>query len=356
METALFIILALIIGGAAVYFILHSRRGSEGSEFEKRMEMMNENVANTLKIMLGELGATRKTVDERLKENAMRLDNASKVVGDVRKELGQLSEATNNMINIGKEISSLQNMMRAPKFRGQMGENFLENLLAQVFIEKKSYSLQYRFSSGEIADAVIHLRDGLMVAVDSKFPFENFKKMIAAQNEKDEKISLSARKLFASDVKKHIDDIAKKYILPGEGTLEFAIMYIPAENVYYETVIKNADTDANISEYALSKKVIPVSPNNFYVYLQTLLMGLRGLQIEKNAKEILDYLSHLQIDFGKFSEDFNLIGTHLSHAKNSYDDSCKRLEKFEDKLSSIGREHKSLASEKKQIEAKSKIA
>lgn len=354
METIFLIIFAVIAAGAVAYIVLN--RKPAGGEFEKRMEMMNENVASTLKIMLGELGATRRSVDERLKENALRLDNAAKVVGDVRKELGQLSEATANMIDIGKEISSLQNMMRAPKFRGQMGENFLENLLSQVFIEKKSYSIQYKFQGGDIADAVIHLRDGLMVAIDSKFPFENFKKMIEAQNEKDEKGSSTARKLFVADVKKHIDDIAKKYILPGEGTLEFAIMYIPAENVYYETVIKNMDTEANISEYALSKKVIPVSPNNFYVYLQTLLMGLRGLQIEKNAKEILDYLSHLQIDFGKFSEDYDLIGTHLSHAKNSYDDSRKRLEKFEDKLSSIGREHKSLASEKKQIEAKSKIA
>ena len=126
-------------------------------------------------------------------------------------------------------------------------------------------------------------------------------------------------------------------------------MYIPAENVYYETVIKNIDGEANISEYALNKKVIPVSPNNFYVYLQTLLIGLRGLQLEKNTQEMLAYLSHLQVDFEKFAEEYELVGTHLTQAKNRYDDSSKRLDKFGDKLSYIegAREHKSLASEKK---------
>jgi len=348
METILLIILIVLIGAMAVYFIMHLRHGGAVSEFEKRMEMMNANVADTLKIMLNELNATRRSVDERLKENALRLDNAAKVVGDVKRELGQLSEAAANMLNIGKEISSLQNMMRAPKFRGQMGEHFLENLLAQVFIERKTYDLQYKFKSGDIADAVIHLRDGLMVAVDAKFPFENFKKMIEAQNENDEKTAQTVRKAFISDVKKHIDDIAKKYILPEEGTFDFALMYIPAENVYYETVIKNINGDANISEYALSKRVIPVSPNNFYVYLQTILIGLRGLQLEKNTREMLAYLSHLQTDFAKFAEEYELVGTHLTQAKNRYDDSSRRLEKFEEKLSYLegARDHKKLPQEK----------
>jgi len=139
------------------------------------------------------------------------------------------------------------------------------------------------------------------------------------------------KKLFVSDVKKHIDDISKKYILPDEGTFEFALMYIPAENVYYETIIKD-EGDESISQYGLSKRVIPVSPNSFNVYLHTILMGLKGMQIEKSAREILTALSRLKVEFEKFGKDFELVGTHLSHASSSYDKSEKSLQKFSEKL------------------------
>lgn len=344
----MFIILALIIGGAAVYFILRLRQG--GGESEKRTEMMNENmkmlnqnVSENLNRIMVQLNDTKRSVDARLKENAERLDNAAKVVSTVQKELGKLSEATTNMIDIGKNISSLQEIMRAPKIRGGIGEYFLEQLLSQVFVDKKSYTLQYEFKSGEKVDAVIHLQNGI-VPIDSKFPLENFRKLIDSRGKNEEKDEQAHKKLFTSDVKKHIDAIAKKYILPGEGTLEFALMYIPAENVYYEIAIKDND----LAEYALSKKVIPVSPNTFYIYLQTLLIGLRGLQLEKNTKDMLSYIMHLQSDFGKFSEEYELVGKHLSHAKNSYETSEKRLGRLSEKLSSIegDREHSRLKLDK----------
>ena len=352
METTLLIVIGLIIAGGITYLILRGQK-TDG------LEMLNQNVSENLKLMMSQMNETRRSVDERLKENALvlqknnesmgsRLDNAAKVIGNVQKELGKLAETTNTMIDIGKDISSLQDILKAPKLRGGMGELFLENLLAQVFIEKSSYSLQYTFRSGEKVDAAIHLREGMMVSIDSKFPLENFKKMMEAQNEKDEKKATSFKKLFYTDVKKHIDDIAKKYILPEEGTLEFALMYIPAENVYYEIATKDMDNENNLAQYALSKKVIPVSPNTFFIYLQTLLIGLRGLQLEKNTKEVLARLSHLQTDFGKFAEEYELVGTHLLHAKSSYEKSEKRLGNFQEKLVGLegGREHKALIEEK----------
>ena len=354
METTLIIFLLVVVAGGVIYMILKGQSG-QSSESDKRMELLNQSVSENLRLMLDQLDKTKRTVDERLRENSTmlqksnetvgsRLDNAAKAVSEVQKELGKLAETTTNMINIGKDISSLQDILRAPKMRGGMGELFLENLLAQVFIEKSSYSLQYSFRSKETVDAVIHLRDKMMVCIDSKFPLENFKKMLDAQNTKDEKAATGFKKLFTTDVKKHIDSIAKKYILPDEGTLDFALMYIPAENVYYEIATKDMDSDNNLAQYALSKKVIPVSPNTFFIYLQTLLIGLRGIQIEKNTKEILAKISHLQTDFGKFSEEYALVGSHLTHAKSAYEKSEKRLEHFEDKLLVIEnqRDHKAI--------------
>lgn len=264
-----------------------------------------------------------------------RLDNAARAVGDVQKSLGELSGATKQMIDVGKDISSLQEILRAPKLRGNLGELFLDNLLSQILPGRELYELQYTFKSGEKVDAIIRLVDSMMVCVDSKFPLENFQKMLTAQAEKDEKREAQCKKLFVTDVKKHVDAISSKYILPEEGTLNFALMYIPAENVYYETITKDLADEANISQYALSKRVIPVSPNTFYLYLQTLLIGFKGMQVQKNAQVILDRLSHLKGDFGKFAETYELVGTHLAHAQASFDKSEKKFEALNSKFERV---------------------
>ncbi|HSG05234.1 MAG TPA: DNA recombination protein RmuC, partial [Nitrospiria bacterium] len=170
---------------------------------------------------------------------------------------------------------------------------------------------------------------------DSKFPLENFKRVIDAQNDDERK---AARKKFTTDVKKHIDAIADKYILPDEGTFPFALMYIPAENVYYETIIKDEKfgEEKSLSAHALGRKVIPVSPNSLFAYLQAIVMGLKGLQIEKSAREIIDHLERLRGDFEKFRKDFEIIGSHLNNARGKYDDAEKRLDRFGDRLISAG--------------------
>ncbi|MCX5657991.1 MAG: DNA recombination protein RmuC, partial [Candidatus Omnitrophica bacterium] len=201
----------------------------------------------------------------------------------------------------GKDISSLQELLRQPKFRGEVGEFFLENILSQI-IPKGYFELQYIFKSGNKVDAIIRIGEN-MVAVDAKFPLDSFRRIIGATLDDERK---QAKKEFIRAVKKHVDDIANKYILPDEGTYDFAIMYIPAENVYYETIIKDEDeSDKNIREYALSKKVVPVSPNSFYAYLMVVVRGLKGLSIEKRIQEVMDNLSRLSNDFVKFIDEFN---------------------------------------------------
>jgi DNA recombination protein RmuC len=273
-------------------------------------------------------------VNERLAQMNQTLGQTTGVFGNVKEQLGRLEETNRQIYEIGKNISSLQELLRAPKFRGQIGEFLLENLLAQV-LPKDYFMMQYRFKSGEAVDAVIKIGQGL-VSIDAKFSLENFQKMIATQDEQEKN---AFRKKFIQDVKMRIDEVAAKYILPQENTYDFALMYIPAENVYYETIIKE-----DIFSYSMSKKVIPVSPNTFYAYLQVICLGLKGLKIEENAKNILKNLSALTVEINKFREDFDILGKHLCGASTKYEDSQKKLDRFSERLTNF--------QETRQIESK----
>jgi DNA recombination protein RmuC len=277
------------------------------SQVNERLNQMNQSLQEANKIIGQNLGS------------------ATTVFGSVKEQLGKLESTNTQILEVSKNISSLQELLRAPKFRGQMGETLLENLLAQI-LPKDYFSVQYRFKNSDAVDAVIKLGDHL-VPIDAKFSLENFQKMQDAQ---DEAQRGSFRKKFIQDLKNRIDEIAVKYILPQENTFDFAFMYIPAENVYYELIIKE-----DALSYSLSKRVIPVSPNTLYAYLQVVCLGLRGLKVEENAKNILKSLSALSVDINKFKDDFNTLGSHLSNAKGKYDDSSKRLERFSEKLSNI---------------------
>jgi DNA recombination protein RmuC len=252
----------------------------------------------------------------------------------VKEQLGRLESTNTQILEVGKNISSLQELLRAPKFRGEIGETLLENLLSQV-LPKEYYQMQHRFKSGEAVDAVIKLGERF-VPIDAKFSLENFQKSLEVS---DEQSRNAFRKKFIQDIKARVDEIAAKYILPQENTYDFAFIYIPAENVYYEVIIKE-----DLLGYFSSKKVIPVSPNTFYAYLQIICLGLKGLKIEENAKAILKNLSALAIELVKFKEDFDVLGSHLSSASRKYEDSSKKFDKFSDRLTHF--------QDNKQIEAK----
>jgi DNA recombination protein RmuC len=249
--------------------------------------------------------------------------------GEIQKSLGELGEAGRRMQDLGSEISGLSDLLKAPKLRGGIGELFLGDLLAQM-LSPEQYVLQHTFPSGGRVDAVIRLKTG-MVPVDSKFPLESFLRFAA---EEDDAQKGRYRREFERAVKRHIDSIADSYVRPNEGTFDFALMYIPAENVYYETIIKDEalGDEKSIMAHALSKRVIPVSPNSFYAYLQAIAFGLKGLQIEQQAQEILAYLSTLEGEMGRFAGDFEVLGKHLINAKNKYDEAERKLSRFEEKL------------------------
>jgi len=277
------------------------------SQVNERLNQMNQSLLEANKIIGQNLGS------------------ATTVFGNVKEQLGKLEKTNQQIVEISKDISSLQELLRAPKFRGSMGETLLENLLSQV-LPRDHYQMQYRFKSTDAVDAVIRIGERL-VPVDAKFSLENFQRILDTQ---DEQLKNAHRKKFIQDVKNRVDEISTKYILPSENTYDFALMYIPAENVYYETIIKE-----DLFSYSMAKRVIPVSPNTFYAYLQVICLGLKGMKIEENAKNILKNLSTLTIEINKFKEDFDILGKHICGANSKYEDSQKRLDRFSERLTNI---------------------
>lgn len=296
-------------------------------------KLVHQQLSNLIKEMGDRLQESTKMMEEANKTVGMRLDNAARVVGEVQNRLGKMEEATRQIYEVGKDIASLQDILRTPKLRGSLGELFLGDLLAQVLPQDR-FQLQYGFKNGEKVDAVIRSVHGL-IAVDSKFPLENFIRIVQTGSEEDKK---AARKLFISDVKKHIDKISSKYILPDEGTLEFALMYIPAENVYYEIILKHEDDEKDLLRYAQEKRIFPVSPNSFYAYLQTIMIGLKGMQMEEGVREVMNGIGRLKKEFLNFGDKFRLVGSHLANSRGAYEQADKILQNIGGKLETLGLE------------------
>ncbi len=340
--------LFLIVFAAALFLlfvVLFWSLKNTASKIDEIRRSQAENQA--LSLMQQQIGQLTQSINQNLQSMSSQFQkttgNIGSTLGDVKKDLGKMEEVTREVLEKAKNISGLENLLRAPKFRGGFGELFLGDLLAEI-LSPAHYTLQYKFKSGETVDAIINIGKNI-VPIDSKFPLENFQKYMKEESTKEKE---NLRKRFNSDVKKRIDEIADKYILPDEGTYDFALMYIPAENVYYETILKDESfgKERSIFSYATQKRVLPVSPNSFFAYLQVIVLGLKGLQIEKSAQKIFQGLARLQGDLIRFKRDFQVLGSHLGNAKGKFDDAEKRLERFSDKLELVsGEEAKKLPEE-----------
>lgn len=244
-----------------------------------------------------------KSMDKRLDTNASemnsRLNSAAQAFASVQKSLGEMSE-------IGRSMRDLQEFLNSPKLRGNIGEQVLKELLGQ-FLPKGTFKLQYRFKTGSIIDAVIITEAGI-IPIDSKFPMENFKKMHSIEDAKDRKL---LEREFINDVKKHIDAISSKYILTNEGTIDFALMYIPSESVYYEIV-----NNEMLYEHAAKKRVLAVSPMTFYAFLRSILIGFEGQKISQQAHKILANLRSVQQEFEKTNENLETLSRHITNSYN----------------------------------------
>lgn len=311
MQNDLPIIVALIfLGFAALFFFINRKLSSltqpkeDTALFEwlKSMQSSLETTNKTLNdAMRNSSHDTAKILQENTRQLNERLDKAAAVIRDVGKEVGQMSE-------IGRSMKELQDFLKSPKLRGNIGEQVLKDLISQMF-PKNSFNLQYQFKSGEKVDAAIKTDAGIL-PIDSKFPMENFQKMSKAADEKEKK---SFEKEFISDVKKHIDSISRKYILPSEGTMDFALMYVPSESVYYELV-----NLTDLMEHARKSRVYIVSPTTLYAHLQTILLSFEGKKIESRSKEVFRLLRALQIDYEKVNDNMGVLGKHLNNASAQF--------------------------------------
>ncbi|VVA43705.1 conserved hypothetical protein [Candidatus Roizmanbacteria bacterium] len=265
------------------------------------------------------------SVDQKLSKNL-------EIFASVQKSIGEFSE-------IGRSMKELQEYLTSPKLRGNIGEHVLKELLAQNF-PKSSYKLQYHFKTGSIVDAVLITSQGL-IPIDSKFPIDTFKKIARATN-KDEIAAI--KKDFERDVKKHVDDISRKYILAEEKTVDYALMYIPSESIYYELI--NNET---VFDYAGANRVLPVSPMSFYAYIKAILISFEGEKIETKAKEILKILQAIKKDYQKTDEALSVLNKHVTNAYNQSSQVTKTFSSLGQKLEStnllsIDKENKALES------------
>ncbi len=307
-------ILFLIAAGGGI-FLLYKKI----SDLSKPKEDASQKLlADWLKGMQESLDRTRVTLDKQLENSQKslvehlqssnksvneRLDKASEVIAGVQKELGGLAQTTGY-------IKDVYNVLQAPKLRGNIGEQILNDLLKQSIPQNK-FSLQYTFRSGERVDAMVTTAEG-SIPIDSKFPMESFKRYLALSGEEREKEG----RQFVKDVKKHIDDIAKKYILPEEGTVDFAVMYIPSEPVAYEI----NSSFPQIMEYAHLRRVTLVSPNQFFSFLRVIMIGFERQRVGEQAKEILKALNSIKKEAEKFAGDFDIMQKHLGNAKSKADE------------------------------------
>lgn len=297
------LLLIIFTGALVALFLWINKKLSDLGEKQKPSDELLE-IIKTLqegskedrKLLLNNLQRNTESLNKRL-------DNAARVIGDVQKNIGEFSE-------IGRGMKELQQFLQSPKLRGNIGEQVLKDLISQMF-PKHSFHLQYQFKSGNRVDAAIKTGAGIL-PIDSKFPMENFQKLSNAKDKKEEKFYKNE---FKKDIRKHIKDISRKYILPEEGTMDFALMYMPSESVYYEVV-----NSRELMELAQKSRVYPVSPTTLYSHLQTILLSFEGQKIESEARKVFTMLRAIQKDYGKVEESLSTLQSHLNRAYNKMSD------------------------------------
>lgn len=309
----------LIMLGVNLYLMLKSRRNIQ-------------NDAGQYMVVHQRLDSFADLLNKQLEQNRQSSQQAtlsvSQQVQGFTQGMTQIHESMKQMHDSVKNVVSFQDILKAPKTRGMWGELSLEFSLSQYFAG--SYEMQHYFQSGEAVDAILKLPNGLILPIDSKFSLENFQRMVKADNdiEKD-----GYRKQFIADTKKRVDEVATKYILPSEGTSDFALMYVPAEAVYYEIV--NHLEGVDIPSYARSKKVALVSPSTFYLTTAAIAHWYKNVEFNKQTQDIMKRLERITSDGQKLGEDFQLLGKHLSSANSSYESAGKRLTLLVDRVGKI---------------------
>jgi len=330
-EIVLLVILSIFLVGVFVVFYLLNQKINELKK-TSAVELLKSDVTELAR----GVNALQQTVGDKLDHNNMtmqtsmqkQLTESAKLVADVSQRLTKLDETNKRVINVADELKTLQNVLQNPKQRGVFGEYYLESVLDNI-LPSKNYRMQYKFKNGDIVDAVVILDKGQILPIDSKFSLENYNRMVGEVN-KTEREKLLAK--VRNDLKGRIDETSK-YIRASENTMDFAFMFIPSESLYYDLLIGDVGTGSSardLIEYAFrDKKVIIVSPTSFMAYLQTVLQGLRSLQIEEQAKDIQVRVGKLGQHIGRFDEYMNKLGKSLGQTVGHYNNAHKELSKVD---------------------------
>ena len=320
MEYFIITLLILVVIGLGLLFFLLFRKKTDKPESESLIMLQQQ------------LGQLSQVLDNKLSESAksMRIQSSqsAKIIRDVTEKLTKLDDTNKQVVGFAEQLQSLENILTNPKQRGILGEYYLETVLKNV-LPPKSYQMQYEFDDGDIVDAVIFIKDKI-IPVDSKFSLENYNRLA---QEKDKEKRLKLEKQFKIDLKKRIDETAK-YIKPNKGTMDFAFMFIPAEGVYYDLLVSQVGAikiaTRDLIEYAFrDRHVIIVSPTSFHAYLQTVLQGLRALQIEESAKEIRKRIEMLARHFRSYDEYMQKLGNNLGTTVGMYNKAYKEYGKID---------------------------
>lgn len=313
------LLVATFIGGGILLIIFFTKKSRIDQSQNESIKDLERRLTD---LMINQLKEIRDTQDGASKEMHEQIRSFTKETTQIREDLKQIQDRV-------KDVSSFQEIFKSPKLRGQWGEASLEHVLSQHF-PSELYKRQYLFSTGEQVDAILKLPNGRILPIDSKFSSDNFERMIHSQSDIEKE---SLRQDFLRDVKTRVDEVASKYILPQEGTVDFALMYIPAEAIYYEIMFHQKGED--IAKYAWSKKVVLTSPNTIYLTLRTVEHWFRDTQISKQTQDILKRLARIHIDSQKLMNDFRKLGGHLKNATSAYENSEKRLSLFSEKVEKL---------------------
>lgn len=330
-QIILFIVLgAAIVGFGVMFYVLNQQlkelKKSSTVDFLKSDITELSRGVNNLQIAVGDkLDRNNMSMQTSMQKQ---LSESAKLVSDVTQRLAKLDETNRRVVDVADELKTLQNVLQNPKQRGVFGEYYLESVLDNI-LPSKNYQMQYKFRDGEIVDAVVFLDKGQILPIDSKFSLENYNRMVG-EDKKPEREKLLAK--VRADLKNRIDETSK-YIRPSENTMDFAFMFIPSESLYYDLLIGDVGTGSSardLIEYAFrDKKVIIVSPTSFMAYLQTVLQGLRSLQIEEQAKDIQIRVGKLGAHIGKFDEYMQKLGKSIGQTVNNFNSAHKELGKVD---------------------------
>ncbi len=347
MEIILIILLIIILIVNVVFFYLFikSKKDSNSDKTEdKAMQLLQQQIHELSRNINDNLGNSRKEVQESLRHQS---ESAQKIIRDVTERLTKLDETNKQVLGFSDQLRRLQDTLTNPKQRGILGEYFLEETLKNV-LPPNSYQMQYKFKDGEIVDAVVFVKDKV-IPIDSKFSLENYQKFL---EEQDSNLRESHYKLFEQDLKNRINETAK-YIRPDEGTMDFAFMFIPSESIYYDLLV-NKYGDLDLIDHAFKNKhIVIISPTSFLAYLQTVLQGLRAMQIEESAKDIRKNVGFLQKHIEKYDEFMKKLGIQMGTTVNTYNTAYKEFKKIDKdvlRISDKGGEVEVLEIEKPNIE------